>query len=230
MPQPGEDVAAGLEAERIGRRASPTQWIVRDVSLSVRPGDRIGLVGPSGSGKSVFLRALALLDPLDEGELRFRGRVVFGRAVPRYRSRVMYAPQRAPLFDGSVLRNLELPFRLKIRRGSTFDRARAVRLLESLGRSEDFLAQDAQDLSGGEAQIVALTRVLQLDPSVLLLDEPTAALDRDSATLVERVMSAWVHERPDERAFVWVGHDLEQVARVVRRTIRMERGRLSEVP
>jgi putative ABC transport system ATP-binding protein len=226
-----------LEADRVGRRADDGSWLLRDAGLVLRGGDRVGLVGASGAGKSVLLRTLALLDPLDEGEVRFRGRRVHGHDVPRFRSRVIYVHQRAPLFEGDVEQNLARPFRLQVHRQAhrTFDRARALALLARFGRDEDFLGKDAHELSGGEGQIVALVRVLLLDPEVLLLDEATASLDPDGVARAEAMIHDWVDERSDHgarsRALVWVGHQLEQVARLTHGApLRLESGRPSGAP
>ena len=121
--------------------------------------------------------------------------------------------------------NLRKPFALKVHRPRQFDRDRAVRLLADLGRDADFLTKRASELSGGEIQITALVRALELDPVVLLLDEPTAALDPPTAAAVERLVTAWLDEDP-ERAMIWVSHNEAQAARVGRVAVRMEAGRL----
>src|SRR5205807_6803377 len=136
-------------------------------------------------------RALAWLDRLDEGEIRWRSQPLRGDLIPAYRSRVIYLHQRPALFEGTVEDNLRLPFSLKAHRAGRFDRARAVARLAGLGRDPSFLDKSHRDLSGGEAQITALVRALQLDPDVLLLDEPTAALDGTAARAVERLLEHW---------------------------------------
>ena len=167
-----------IEAAGIGRRDRKSGgWLIRDVSVSVDFGDRLGVLGPSGAGKTVLLRAMALLDPLDEGSIRWHGRAVRGEAVPGYRKQVIYLHQRPALLDGTVEDNLRHPFTLGAHRDRAFDAGRAEDLLARLGRERGFLAKSSRDLSGGEAQLVGLVRALQLDPAVLLLDEPTASLD-----------------------------------------------------
>ena len=111
------------------------------MSLAVNAGDRLGIVGPSGAGKTVLLRSLALLDPLDAGEIRWRGRSVRGDAVPVYRSLAIYLHQRPALFEGTVEDNLRYPFSLTVHRMGPFDRGRAVELLTLLGRDAAFLAK-----------------------------------------------------------------------------------------
>jgi putative ABC transport system ATP-binding protein len=98
-----------------------------------------------------------------------------------------------------------------------------MRLALAAGRAPDFLDKLASDLSGGEAQIAALVRVLQLAPDVLLLDEPTASLDPASARSIEALVSAWF-DADAERACIWVSHDLEQARRVATRHLTMNAG------
>jgi putative ABC transport system ATP-binding protein len=169
---------------------------------------------------------MALLDPLDEGIIRYRGVTVHGEAIPAYRKAVSYLHQRPALLGGSVEDNLQHPFSLKIHRGKRFDRERILDLLDSLGRGASFLDKSSRDLSGGEAQIVALVRVIQLDPSVLLLDEPTASLDEGTVLAIEGLVGGWLEEAPATRALVWVSHDLEQARRVATRRLAMRSGSL----
>jgi len=216
-----------LKACGLGRRKPGSDdWLFRGVCIEVRPGDRLALTGPSGSGKTVLLRTLALLDPHDEGTIEWEGRSPRGEAIPGYRKEVVYLHQRPALFEGTVEDNLKHPFSLKAHRGKRFDRARVVGLLGTLKRDETFLEKSSRDLSGGEAQIVALIRCLQLDPTMLLLDEPTASLDRATAEAAEDLLLRWQLEAPGERTFIWVSHDLEQSKRMSGRRLHMQVGRI----
>jgi len=218
-----------LEAIKIGRYAAETQrWLLRDVSLALAAGQRVVLVGPTGSGKTLLLRALAMLDPLEEGEVRWHGTTVSRQDLPQFRGRVMYLHQRPALREGTVLDNLQYPFSLSVHRQRQFDAVRIRHLLESLGRQADFLHKTKHDLSGGEAQITALLRALQLDPQVLLLDEPTAALDAATVTALEQCVVQWFRERPDERTIVWVSHSQDQAARIADRQVRLDAGQIRE--
>jgi putative ABC transport system ATP-binding protein len=214
-----------MEAIDIGRRDPKTGgWLIRDVSFAVNYSDRLGILGPSGAGKTV--RALAMLDPLDAGAIRWKGRSVGGDAVPAFRKQVIYLHQRPALFEGSVEDNLRYPFTLQAHRARTFDRGRAIDLLVSLGRDAAFLNKSSRDLSGGEAQIVAFVRAVQLEPAVLLLDEPTASLDPSTAAALEAVLDRWLTAPAGQRALVWVSHDREQTLRMTARTIALHSGRL----
>jgi putative ABC transport system ATP-binding protein len=123
--------------------------------------------------------------------------------------------------------NLRTPFELKINTGRPYLRERVLQLLEAAGKPAGFLAKEGRDLSGGEAQVMGLVRALQFDPDVLLLDEPTAALDPESTAQVEALVLGWAHERKTEVATVWISHDPAQGVRVGTRHCRMVAGRLS---
>lgn len=215
-----------FEAVAIGRRLPGGQsWLLDDLSLGIDAGNRLAVVGASGSGKTLLLRALALLDPLDAGEIRWRGRPIADDHVPAYRREVMYLHQRPVVFPGSVEANLRAPFELRGQRAARFDRPWIVEQLRSLGREAGFLDKSALELSGGEAQLVALLRAVQLRPVALLLDEPTASLDPDAAQAVERFVARWWEESPTERAIVWVTHDERQSGRVADVARRLHGGR-----
>jgi putative ABC transport system ATP-binding protein len=227
--QPDETGAARrvalVEARQIARSARQRgAWLLHPTDFALHAGERAVLTGPSGSGKSVFLRALALLDPLDGGTVLWRGEPVARASIPRFRRHIAYLRQRPALLDGTVEDNLRYPCTLSVYRDVAFDAARAQSLLDAAGRPADFLTRHASELSGGEAQIVALVRVLQLDPDALLLDEPTASLDPDSARAVEALVSGWFESQRAARATVWVSHDPAQAARVGSRHLTMNAG------
>ena len=218
-----------LSAKNLGRRhPGGDSWLFQDFNLDLESGDRLALVGPTGSGKSLILRALALLDPVDSGEVLWRGNPIADTEVPSYRSQVTYLQQRSPLVPGTVEENLRIPFDLQVRSKVRFPRDEALHLLETFGAGEEFLANKGANLSGGERQIVGLLRAFLAQPTVLLLDEPTASLDRDSAANVEDLVLAWQAESSDSRTYLWVSHDPEQVVRVAARTLKLARGRLEE--
>jgi putative ABC transport system ATP-binding protein len=225
--QPLAQRSPAVQVDAISRRDPQTgMWLIEGVSLTLDFGERLGVIGPSGAGKTVLLRALAMLDPIDAGEVRWQGTAVGADGVPRYRSRVVYLHQRPALADGSVLENLRLPFALAVHRDKAYNSQRAVELIEVVGRDASFLQKASRDLSGGEAQIVALVRALQFDPAVLLLDEPTASLDPATAHSVEIFLNRWLRESTEQRALVWVSHDHDQTLRMTDRRIHLRSGRL----
>jgi putative ABC transport system ATP-binding protein len=204
-----------IDAVDISRRDPLSgQILLRQTRFTLYAGDRVAITGPSGSGKSVFLRALALLDPLDSGHIAWHGKPVERAAIPRYRRNVAYIRQRPAILDGTVEDNLRYPFSLKAYRDVQFDRTRAASLAAQAGRGNDFLDKRASDLSGGEAQIAALIRVLQLDP--------------ESSHAIEGLVKAWFADDRQPRASVWVSHDPAQAKRMSERHLTMRGGVLDE--
>lgn len=203
--------------------------LLHATDFCLRGGDRVALTGASGSGKSVLLRTLALLDAPDTGHLLWRGERVASAQVPGYRRHVGYLSQRPAMIEGTVEDNLRLPYSLKAFTGETFNLDTVTELLTAAGKTRAFLQQAAADLSGGEAQVVALIRILQAGPDVMLLDEPTAALDPASARTVEQLVRAWFDGRSSSaRAYVWVSHDQAQAERVSNLRLTMDAGRLMD--
>lgn len=214
-----------IEAISVSRHDNPgTGWLLETLNYALNPGDRVAITGPSGAGKSVLLRLLAMLDAPDSGELRYQGQAIADRHIPDYRRQVCYIAQKPALLDGSVEDNLRYPYSLKVHAGSRYQRDAVLRLLEHAGKPVGFLTRHASELSGGEAQVLALVRALQLNPQVLLLDEPTAALDPVSVQQVEALVDAWFDA---SRALVWVSHDPAQALRVSHRQHVMKAGVLA---
>jgi len=164
---------------------------------------------------------------VDQGEVHWQGQAVRGNAVPAFRSRVMYLHQSPALIEGTVEDNLRLPFTLGAHQGHAFSLEVTLTHLQRVGRGKEFLNRSTRDLSGGEAQMVALLRAIALEPLVLLLDEPTAALDEENTRTIEELVSVWFDNRKPSRALVWVSHNNEQVARMTDRVVTMEGGVLS---
>ena len=214
-----------LESRGISRKVGDL-ILLNQISVSLSRDDRIALIGPSGSGKTVFLRALAMLDPIDSGAIYWKGEAVADASIPQFRSQAIYIPQKPALFDGTVEENLKRPFQLRIHQNKQYDRQQTVERLEMLGRDESFLNKGYQNLSGGEAQLTALLRAIQLDPVVLLLDEPTTALDDRTTAAVEALVSNWCNEQKGQRAVIWVTHDHNQAARISDKIWQMEKGKL----
>ncbi|ANF31706.1 ABC transporter ATP-binding protein [Leifsonia xyli] len=191
-----------------------------DVSMTVRQGEAVAIVGKSGSGKSTLMHLLALLDTPDDGSVLVDGAdaaSLSGRAVNELRNRRFgFVFQQFFLTAGtSVLDNVTLP--LKIAGVPAGERRR--RGLEALSRFglEDKAKNRANDLSGGQKQRVVLTRALVTEPDVIFADEPTGNLDSATGTLVEDELFALNREKGI--TLVIVTHDEDLAARCDRRII-----------
>jgi putative ABC transport system ATP-binding protein len=214
-----------LEAHQLGRRHKEG-WLLQDINLQIHGGERLAIVGPSGAGKTLLLRALSLLDPLDAGVVQWKSGPIAAAAVPDFRRQAVYLHQRPALLEGTVEDNLRLPFSLRSHHDSQFSKELALSLFAELGRDAAFLTKDQRYLSGGESQLVALVRALQLSPSLLFLDEPTSALDPATTTAVEKLLARWQRQGDGTRSLVWVSHDAQQIERMVGRKIGLQNGRM----
>ncbi|MBI1921988.1 MAG: ATP-binding cassette domain-containing protein [Geobacter sp.] len=156
--------------------------------LVLRPGTLYTLTGANGSGKSTLLSILAFLSPPASGELFFGGAPVRwnNAALLPLRRAVTLLHQSPYLFNGSVFSNVAYGLKLRAIRGDEQHR-RVEEALMMVGLA-GFEHRRARELSGGEAQRVAMARALALGPRVLLLDEPFANVDRDTSALLEELV------------------------------------------
>ena len=181
------------------------------VDLDLEAGACAALSGPSGAGKSLFLRAIADLDPGD-GRVSLDGTERSSMPAPVWRRNVGYLAAESGWWEDTV--------------GPHFsDSMRAAPLLARLGLGPEALGWPIERLSTGEKQRLALARLLELDPRVLLLDEPTAALDPDSRAAVEKI----IEDRLAGGAVVLiVTHDSDQAGRLAARRLSMHEGLIAE--
>jgi putative ABC transport system ATP-binding protein len=208
-----------LRAESLGRVVG-NKTILSDVSFDVSAGELLGIVGPSGSGKSSLLRLLNRLDEPSSGTVFLDGQD-YRDVLPReLRRRVGMVTQRPFLFPGDVASNLRFG---PSQRGESLADVDIASLLDRVGLS-GFANNDAGVLSGGEQQRVSLARTLANQPEVLLLDEPTSALDEESKHGIEKLVAGLAREHC--LACVMVTHDRDQARRICQRVVLLEAGKL----
>ena len=201
--------------------------VLDGVDLAVQAGEMVAVVGASGSGKSSLLHMLGLLDRADAGTVRIAGQITEGlsegaRSDLRNRSLGFVYQFHHLLPEFSALENVAMP--LIVRRESrSRAREQAREWLDAVGLSERASHHPGQ-LSGGERQRVALARALVTGPALLLADEPTGNLDRDTARSMFDLLQSLTRERGT--AMLVVTHDGELAARASR-VLHMQAGRLS---
>lgn len=214
-------MTAKLELKHVSKDVNGVR-ILRDISLTVPAGGIVALVGPSGAGKSSLLRLINRLEDPTQGTIYLDGRDILTLDVLALRRRVGMVFQRPALFPETVAANIAFGPRL---RGREPERPVEEYLLE-VGLPPEFAGRSTQHLSGGEQQRVALARALANGPEVLLLDEPTAALDKAAARQVEELITSIC--RRHGLTAVWVSHDLEQARAVSDRTVLIVDGQVAE--
>ncbi|MCP2311423.1 MULTISPECIES: ABC transporter ATP-binding protein [Kitasatospora] len=199
---------------------------LRDLDLTVLPGELVGVMGPSGSGKTTLLNCLSGLDDIDAGRVEVEGRDLFAmsdaeRTEHRARSMgfVFQAFNLIPVF--SAAENVELPLMLTGTPPPTA-RARAVEMLARVGLA-DRVDHRPNELSGGEQQRVTIARALVARPAIVWADEPTGNLDTGMAGQVMDLLTGL--NRDEGQTIVLVTHD-EAIGRRLPRVVRMRDGRL----
>jgi len=164
--------------------------------FSVSPGDCLGINGPSGIGKSVFLKAMVDMLPHD-GEVFLDDVACQSIPAPQWRRQVTLLPAESQWWSETVGEHF-----------SHFDEY----FFNSLGFDETVMSWQIAHLSSGEKQRLACIRVLINQPRALLLDEPTANLDRDNRLLLEKLIADY--QQKHQIPVLWISHDQEQLARV----------------
>lgn len=219
--------------------------LINGISGKLVSGQVTVLTGSSGSGKSLLLRVLAGLLPISNGDVCLQSagepnsrtyhgtyhgtyHSIHNTAPIQWRTQVALLAQHPQLLEGSVLDNLQMPYRLQAHQQRRFDREWHIAQLAHLERGADFLHQAATHLSGGERQLVNTLRLLQLRPRVLLLDEPTAALDGETSAQLVQLLINWL-QTDTQRTLLWVTHDTKDIMPLADHHWHMQAGVLTEL-
>jgi putative ABC transport system ATP-binding protein len=210
-----------LICSELGRALPPpeSRKLLSCVSFQLERGEVLAVIGPSGAGKSTLLRLLNRLDEPTSGTVLLNGTDTGTLAPRELRRRIGMVMQRAYPFPGTVAENVAFGPKQS---GQTISDAAIDALLAHVGL-EGYRSRNALTLSGGESQRVAITRALANEPEVLLLDEPTAALDETARHGVEELLESLIRER--HLTCVWVTHSIEQARTMADKLMTIEAGR-----
>ena len=190
-------------------------------------GDVVVIIGPSGGGKSTFIRCLNLLEQTTAGKIYFEGEDITAKGfdVNRHRQKVGMVFQQFNLFNNlTVLENITISLTKVKKQSEEESEEKALKLLKRVGLEDKANAYPSQ-LSGGQKQRIAIVRALAMEPDVLLFDEPTSALDPEMVGEVLQVISDLAR---DGITMVAVTHEMGFARKVGTRVLFMDGGQIAE--
>ena len=182
------------------------------LDLQLEPGERLFIHGPSGAGKSLLLRALADLDP-HQGKIFLDNQPQQHIVATEWRRRIGYLPAESRWWANIVGEHFPQP---------------DLDQFQQLGFNKASLTWQLEHCSTGERQRLALLRLLQNQPEILLLDEVTANLDPENSQRIEQLLLDY--QQYQQAALIWVSHDPAQIARLATRTLYLKKGNWATAP
>ena len=205
-----ETLAGDIEFENVAFGYDPTNPILTDVSFKIKPGQFVGIVGPTGSGKSTVVSLIPRFYDLQAGSIRIDGQSVADYKLKPLRDQIGYVLQETVLFRGTIAENIAFG-RPGATREEIIEAAKLANADEFISRMpqgyDTMVGERGSTLSGGQRQRIGIARVMVRNSPILLLDEPTAALDSESEKLViealERLMKG--------RTVITIAHRLSTI-------------------
>ena len=201
--------------------------VLNDISTSFAAKEVVSVIGPSGGGKSTFLRCLNLLETPTSGEIIFDGVNICDKKtdINLHRQKMGMVFQQFNLFENmNVMRNLTVA-PMKIRKMSKEEaETKAAELVRRVGLADKLTAYPSQ-LSGGQKQRIAIVRALMMNPEVMLFDEPTSALDPE---MIGEVLGVMKNLAEDGMTMIVVTHEMRFAREVSSRTLFLDGGKIEE--
>ena len=201
--------------------------VLSDVSTSFAAGEVVSIIGPSGGGKSTFLRCLNLLETPTSGQIVFDGVDICDRKVDidRHRQKMGMVFQQFNLFENmNVMKNLTIAPMKILKMPKDEAEAKAEELVRRVGLADKLTSFPSQ-LSGGQKQRIAIVRALMMNPEVMLFDEPTSALDPE---MIGEVLNVMKNLADEGMTMIVVTHEMRFAREVSSRTIFLDGGHIVE--
>jgi ABC-type multidrug transport system fused ATPase/permease subunit len=221
-----KDVWFAYGATASAKSDSEIDWVLKNVSFKVMPGERVAIVGPTGAGKTSIISLISRLYDVQKGEILIDGINVKDLALPSLRSRIGVVMQDVFLFAGDIKSNIRLNLDLEDERvREVAAHINADKFIDRFpNKYDEAVMERGITLSTGERQLLSFARVLAFDPKILVLDEATASIDSETERLIQDGMQRLVMGR----TAIIIAHRLSTI-REVDRIYVIHRGEIKEV-
>jgi len=225
-PQHLDHIAGRIEIREAGFRYG-NRAVIKDLNLTIQPGEMIGLVGHSGSGKSTLVNLMCRFYDVSEGSISIDGVNIRSLPIAEYRRNIGLVLQEPFLFFGSIAENIAYG-KPEATRGEIIAAARAAHAHEFILRLphgyDSLVGERGQGLSGGERQRISIARALLIDPRILILDEATASVDTETEKEIQKALDNLVRGRTT----IAIAHRLSTLHKA-NRLVVMDRGEIVEI-
>ncbi len=224
--RPALEAGPALALDKVGFRYA-ADWVIREISLAVEPGEFLGIIGPNGSGKTTLLKVMAGILKAGEGRVKIGGRLLGEIARKALAGKVAFVAQETPAEFSFSVRELVLMGRYPHLRFMAFEGERDLEIADAAMALAGILplgARPIHELSGGERQRVWIARALAQEPEIMLLDEPTAFQDiRHQVDCFRLIRNL---NRSRGLTVIAVTHDINLASSYCDRLVLMSRGKI----
>lgn len=218
-------LTGAISFEDVSLFYSNNEWVLKNISFKINPGEKIGLVGRTGSGKTSIVSLLCRLYPFQRGKIKFDGINIESFKRDHLRSQIGLVSQDVILFRGTLKDNLTLKEEITLDEiNSACEKSGLKRIMEKNGINLNFEVLDGgSNLSAGERQLISLTRVFLKKPGILILDEATANIDQECEDIIHKA----IFSEMEGNTAIIIAHRLETIKQCDRILI-LENGKLIE--